>query len=81
MNVNVMYDWKQCPSIERDPDKVGGVWLFKGTRLPVRALFENLIGGATIDDFIAWFPGVRREQVDAVLDGLADSARADSPSR
>lgn len=50
------------------PEKVSGAWLFKGTRVPVRALFENLEGGATVEEFIAWFPGVTREQVDAVLE-------------
>ena len=34
---------------------------------PVRALFENLEGGARIDDFLEWFPGVTREQVELVL--------------
>ena len=43
-------------------------WLFKGTRVPVRALFENLEGGATVDEFLEWFPGVTREQVEAVLE-------------
>jgi uncharacterized protein (DUF433 family) len=47
---------------------VGGVWLFEGTRVPVSALFENLEGGARVDDFLEWFPGVTREQVDAVLE-------------
>lgn len=63
-----MLDWSQCPAAERMPEKVSGAWLFKGTRVPVRALFENLEGGATVEEFIAWFPGVTREQVDAVLE-------------
>jgi uncharacterized protein DUF433 len=42
-------------------------WLFKGTRVPVRALFENLENGARIEDFLQWFPGVIREQAVAVL--------------
>jgi uncharacterized protein (DUF433 family) len=54
--------------VERSPDKVGGVWLFKGTRVPVSALFENIEGGARVDDFLEWFPGVTRGQVDAVLE-------------
>ena len=62
-----MLDWSQCPAVERVPGKVGGVWLFKGTRVPVSALFENIEGGARVDDFLEWFPGVTREQVDAVL--------------
>lgn len=62
-----MLDWSTCPEVERIPDKVSGAWLFKGTRVPVRALFENLESGATIDEFLEWFPGVARPQVEAVL--------------
>lgn len=62
-----MLDWSQCPAVERVPDRVSGAWLFKGTRVPVQALFENLEAGATVDEFLQWFPGVTREQVAAVL--------------
>ena len=62
-----MLDWTQCPAVERLPGKVSGAWLFKGTRVPVKALFENLESGARIDDFLDWFPGVERKQVEAVL--------------
>jgi uncharacterized protein (DUF433 family) len=62
-----MLDWNNCAAVERVPGKVSGVWLFKGTRVPVAALFENLEGGATVDDFLQWFQGVAREQVESVL--------------
>lgn len=62
-----MLDWSQCPVVERSPHKVSGAWVFKGTRVPVKALFENIEDGARIADFLEWFPGVKREQVDAVL--------------
>ena len=62
-----MLDWSQCPAVERVPGKVSGAWLFKGTRVPVKALFENIEDGARVDDFLQWFPGVKREQVEAVL--------------
>ena len=62
-----MLDWNECSAVERVPGKVSGAWLFKGTRAPVAALFENLEDGATVADFLDWFPGVTREQVDAVL--------------
>ena len=62
-----MKDWSQCPEVERIHGKVGGVWLFRGTRVPVRSLFENLEDGATVDEFLEWFPGVGRRQVEAVL--------------
>ena len=63
-----MLNWSECSAVERVPGKVSGAWLFRGTRVPVEALFENLEGGATVDDFLAWFPGVRREQVETVLE-------------
>ncbi|MBM3838967.1 MAG: DUF433 domain-containing protein [Verrucomicrobia bacterium] len=62
-----MLDWSQCPAVERNPGRVSGAWLFKGTRVPVRALFENLEEGASVGDFLKWFPGVTREQALAVL--------------
>lgn len=64
----VMLDWSECPAVERNAAKVSGAWVFKGTRVPVDALFENLEGGATVKEFLEWFPGVTRDQVDAVLE-------------
>ncbi len=63
-----MLDWSSCPEVERAPDKVSGAWVFHGTRVPVKALFENLEDGASVDDFLEWFPGVSKNQVDAVLE-------------
>lgn len=63
-----MLDWSQCTAVERNPAKVSGAWVFKNTRVPVRALFENLEGGASVKDFLEWFPGVAREQVESVLE-------------
>ena len=63
-----MKQWKTLDAVERHPDKVSGTWVFRGTRVPVAALFENLRDGASIDEFLAWFPGVQRSQVEAVLD-------------
>jgi uncharacterized protein (DUF433 family) len=62
-----MNNWKSLPSIEQDPQKVSGAWVFRGTRVPVSALFENLRDGATIDQFLEWFPGVTRTQVQELL--------------
>jgi len=68
-----MLDWSSCPAVERSPDRVSGAWVFVGTRIPVSALFENLETGARIHDFVEWFPGVTREQVEAVLDHASKS--------
>ena len=63
-----MLDWSTCPVVERSAERLSGAWVFRGTRVPVSALFENLEGGATVDQFLSWFPGVNRPQVDAVLE-------------
>jgi uncharacterized protein (DUF433 family) len=63
-----MLDWTQCAAVERVPGKVSGAWVFKATRVPMRALFENLEDGAMVSEFLTWFPGVTREQVEAVLE-------------
>ena len=47
----------------QDPDRLGGVPCFAGTRVPIKTLFDYLEGGDNIDDFINHFPGVSREQV------------------
>ncbi len=70
-----MMDWSACPAVERDPEKVSGSWVFRGTRVAVVALFENLEGGASVDDFLSWFPGVTRGQVEAVLEYTIESLR------
>ena len=63
-----MKQWETLDAIEQNPDVVSGAWVFKGTRVPVTALFQNLKDGATVDEFLEWFPGVERAQVEAVLD-------------
>ncbi|MDE0259909.1 MAG: DUF433 domain-containing protein [Gammaproteobacteria bacterium] len=63
-----MPNWKECDAVERDPRKVSGAWVFAGTRVPLSALFENLRAGASIEQFLDWFQGVERWQVESVLD-------------
>jgi len=60
-------DWSLCSAVDRASGKLGGAWCFRGTRLPVAALFEHLDQGSTVDEFLEWFPSVDREQVHAVL--------------
>ena len=76
MNTN----WASCADVEREPGRVSGAWVFKGTRVPVRALFENLEGGASLDDFLEWFPGVTRQQVDAVLEYVSADLQVAAPA-
>lgn len=68
-----MIDWTTCPAVERHPERLSGAWVFRGTRVAVKALFENLESDASIDDFVEWFPGVTREQVLAVLEHTVKS--------
>ena len=58
---------EQLQAVERSPDTLGGAWRFRGTHVPVSALFENLRDGVTVTEFLDLFEGVTREQVDEVL--------------
>jgi uncharacterized protein (DUF433 family) len=71
-----MIDWSTCNAVERDPARVSGAWLFRGTRVPVSALFENLEDGVPVGEFLALFPGVTLDQVRAILEHAARSALA-----
>ena len=75
-----MADWTTCPEVERDPERASGAWVFAGTRVPVSALFENLKDGATVQQFLEWFPGVDRTAVEAVL-AFEMQSLADAPKR
>ena len=68
-----MIDWSSCSDVERDPDRVSGAWVFRGTRVPVAALFENLEEDASVHQFIEWFPGVSLSQARLVLEHAARS--------
>ena len=66
-------DWSQCPAVESVPEKVSGAWVFRGTRMPVAAVFENLEDGMSIDELVELYDGLTREQVRAVLEFAAQS--------
>jgi uncharacterized protein (DUF433 family) len=71
-----MMDWSTSSAVEQDPARVGGAWVFRGTRVPVAALFENLEDDASVHQFVEWFPGVTLEQVRSVLEHAARSSLA-----
>ena len=71
-----MTDWHTCPAVESVPGKHSGAWLFKGTRVPVSALFGNLAEGASLQEFLEWFPGVEEWQARAVLEHVVSSIDA-----
>lgn len=54
-----------------DPARVGGVPCFRGTRVPVRSLFEHLESGYTVDYFVDQFRTVKREQVVGLLEAIS----------
>jgi uncharacterized protein (DUF433 family) len=66
-------DWSQCPAVESVAGKVSGAWVFRDTRMPVSAVFENLEDGVTIDELIELYDGLTPDQVEAVLDFAARS--------
>ena len=68
-----LLDWSQCSAVESVPGKMSGAWVLKGTRMPVSAIFENLEAGANLDDILAWFDGLDREQVQQVIEFAARS--------
>src|SRR5947208_191855 len=68
-------DWSQCPAVESVPGKVSGAWVFRGTRMPVATVFENLMAGANIEEIMEWFD-VSKEQIAPVLSFVARSLEA-----
>ncbi len=65
-------DWSQCPAVESVPGKVSGAWVFKGTRMPVATVFENLEAGLSVEEVMEEF-SVTRDQINAVLHFAAKS--------
>ena len=68
-----MTDWSHCPVVESNPERVHGAWVFRDTRLPVSIVFECLAEGATIDEIIEWYGSVTRDQIEQVVNFVADS--------
>jgi uncharacterized protein (DUF433 family) len=68
-------DWSQCDTVESIPGRLSGAWVFRGTRMPVTTVFENLEAGATIEEIMEWFD-LTREQIAAVLEFAAKSLAA-----
>jgi uncharacterized protein (DUF433 family) len=74
MSTTTVIDWSLCPALESVPDKMGGAWVFRGTRVPVSAILQNL-SQFSIEELLQEFPTVRREQITAVLDFIAQSSQ------
>lgn len=65
VNANCL-DWSQCPAVESIPGKLNAAWVLRGTRTPVKVLFENLEAGMSIEEVMEQFP-VTREQIDSLM--------------
>ena len=65
-------DWSQCPAVESIPGKVSGAWVFRGTRMPVQTVFENLEAGLSVAEITEVFD-VTPEEVKAVLHFATES--------
>jgi uncharacterized protein (DUF433 family) len=68
-------DWSQCAAVESTPERRSGAWVFRGTRMPVATVFENLEAGSSIEEIVEQFH-VTREQVQSVLEFAARSLDA-----
>ena len=73
-------DWSQCPAVESVPGRLNGAVVFRDTRLPVSAIFENLEAGATVDQITEWFD-IPKEDVVEVLEFAARSVAASPPAQ
>jgi len=71
-----MLDWSKCAAVESIPGKLSGAWVFRGTRIPVSAVFENLEDGLTIDEIVKMFDGLSKDLVVSVLEFAAQSLDA-----
>jgi uncharacterized protein (DUF433 family) len=52
-----MIDWSNCQSVERDPERMSGAWVFHRSRVPVSTLFENLEEDASVPTLLIGFKG------------------------
>jgi uncharacterized protein (DUF433 family) len=71
-------DWSQCPAVESVPGKLSGAWVFRGTRMPVQTVFENLEAGMSVDEITEVFD-VTPKEVKAVLH-FASQSLAKAPA-
>jgi len=65
-------DWSECTAVESVPGKVSGAWVFKGTRMPVKTVFDNLAAGMSVEEITEVFD-VTAEEVQPVLRFASES--------
>jgi len=62
-----------APLFTSDPEVMGGRLVFRGTRIPIEVLFENLADGMSLDDVLDAYPGLRREDAVAAIETRSTS--------
>ncbi len=72
-------DWSQCSAVESVADRRSGEWVFRGTRMPVATVFENL-EDLSAEEVMKQFD-VTREQIEAVLEFVAQSLKSSIPEQ
>ncbi len=70
-----LVDWSLCSVLESVPDKQGGAWVFRGTRVPVTAILRNL-SELSVPELSQEFPTVKPDQIVKLLDFIALSAES-----
>jgi uncharacterized protein (DUF433 family) len=73
-------DWSKCSAVESVPGKLGGAWVFRGTRMPVQTVFDNLEAGMSAREITEVFD-VTIEEVQAVIHFAGESLIANRHSR
>lgn len=68
------------PAVHRDPDILGGIPVFVGTRVPFRNLIDYLERNHSLDKFLDDFPSVSREQAVAALETAHEAVSAGARS-
>lgn len=74
-------DWSTCSTVESVPERLSGAWVFRDTRIPVSAVFENFEDGLTIDEIAGLYDGLTRTQVESVLEFAVRSLEPTSSTR
>jgi len=70
-------DWSHCPAVESVPGKVSGAWVFRGTRMPVQTVFDNLEAGMSLSEITEVFD-VTPDEIKAVLHFASESLASPS---
>ena len=73
MNGQSIINWAACPALESVPGKLGGAWVFRGTRIPYTLVLNNIMD-MSVNEIASSFPPLRRDQIVSFLEFIAQSA-------